>query len=106
MVHKIMKMNSEKLQELMRIEVRKETLILARKNSLYGDGTFSYNPNGQFEGISQGQSSIDSFTYTVGDGNGWTDTATVTIKINGLDDVPPSPTQKLLEIKGDPASAN
>ena len=79
------------------------TLGLVTNN---GDGTFGYNPNGQFEGLSQGQSSTDSFSYTVGDGNGWTDTAVVTIKINGLDDAPPPPTQKLLEIKGDPASAN
>ena len=52
------------------------------------DGTFSYDPNGAFEALSgpggatpQG---TDSFTYTL---NG-TDTATVTITLNGLNDAP------------------
>ncbi len=51
-----------------------------------GDGTFDYDPNGQFEDLADGETATDSFTYTVSDGNGGTSTATVTITINGADE--------------------
>ena len=51
-----------------------------------GDGTFAYDPNGQFEDLNDGDQDTDSFTYTVTDGKGGTDTATVTITINGVTD--------------------
>ena len=54
-----------------------------------GNGTVSYNPNGQFDELNTGDSVIDSFTYTVSDGNGGSDTATVNITINGVDDAGP-----------------
>jgi len=53
-----------------------------------GDGTFSYNPNGQFESLAAGETATDSFSYTVSDGNGGTDTATVSVTINGVNDAP------------------
>ena len=52
------------------------------------DGSFTYDPNGQFEYLQAGGSTTDSFTYTISDGNGGSDTATVTITINGVNDVP------------------
>ena len=52
------------------------------------DGSFTYDPNGQFEYLPAGGSTTDSFTYTVSDGNGGTDDATVTITITGLNDLP------------------
>jgi VCBS repeat-containing protein len=52
-----------------------------------GDGTFNYNPNGKFESLNAGDSATDSFTYTITDSQGNTDTATVTITINGVDDL-------------------
>jgi uncharacterized repeat protein (TIGR01451 family) len=52
------------------------------------DGSFTYDPGGQFEYLRAGGSATDSFTYTVSDGNGGTDTATVTITINGASDAP------------------
>jgi uncharacterized repeat protein (TIGR01451 family) len=52
------------------------------------DGTFSYDPNGQFEDLVEGESATDSFTYTVSDGAGGTDSATVTITITGMNDEP------------------
>ena len=51
-----------------------------------GDGTFSYDPNGQFESLNAGDSATDSFAYTVSDGNGGLDMATVTVTIDGVDD--------------------
>ena len=53
-----------------------------------GDGTFGYDPNGQFESLAVGETATDTFTYTVSDGNGGTDTATVTITITGANDGP------------------
>jgi uncharacterized repeat protein (TIGR01451 family) len=41
------------------------------------DGSFSYNPKAGFQGT-------DSFTYTVTDTTGQTDTATVTLNVNGM----------------------
>jgi len=52
------------------------------------DGSFTYDPDGQFEYLLTGNSTTDSFTYAVSDGNGGTDTATVTITINGVNDPP------------------
>ncbi|PLX39346.1 MAG: hypothetical protein C0606_02125 [Hyphomicrobiales bacterium] len=56
--------------------------------TLNADGTFAYDPNGRFEGLGTGESATDSFTYIVSDGNGGTDTATVTVTINGENDAP------------------
>ena len=64
-----------------------------------GDGTFTYDPNGQFEDLNDGDQATDSFAYTVSDGKEGTDTATVTITINGLDE-PPEPF--MLNISSDP----
>jgi VCBS repeat-containing protein len=52
-----------------------------------GDGTFTYDPNGQFETLAPGQSANDTFSYTMTDGNA-ADTATVTILISGMNDAP------------------
>ena len=52
-----------------------------------GDGTFNYDPNGQFDHLVFGQQATDRFTYTVADGNGGFDTARVTITVTG---VPPA----------------
>ncbi|HAO61977.1 MAG TPA: hypothetical protein DCQ90_08780 [Erysipelotrichaceae bacterium] len=48
--------------------------------TLNADGSFSYTPNANFNGI-------DSFTYTLSDGT-LTDTATVTITVNPVNDAP------------------
>jgi VCBS repeat-containing protein len=53
--------------------------------TLNADGTFAYDPNGQFEALNLGQTATDTFNYTIDDGNGGTDTATVTITVDGLD---------------------
>jgi len=52
------------------------------------DGSFTYDPNGQFESLAAGETSGDSFSYTVADGNGGTDTAVVTVTITGVNDAP------------------
>ncbi|MGR3321927.1 MAG: Ig-like domain-containing protein [Pseudooceanicola sp.] len=55
---------------------------------LNAEGSFDYDPNGVFETLSVGDSAIDSFTYTITDGNGLTDTATVTVTVDGVNDDP------------------
>ncbi|TEU16204.1 MAG: tandem-95 repeat protein [Dehalococcoidia bacterium] len=57
-------------------------------NAWDADGSFAYNPDGQFEYLQAGSSTTDSFTYTVSDSDGGTDTATVTITVNGVNDPP------------------
>ena len=52
------------------------------------DGSFTYDPHGQFEYLKAASSTNDTFTYAVSDGRGGTDTATVIITINGDNDVP------------------
>ncbi|RLE19895.1 MAG: hypothetical protein DRJ50_11605, partial [Actinobacteria bacterium] len=52
------------------------------------DGSFSYDPNGQFESLAVGETALDTFSYTVTDSNGGTDTATVTITLTGVNDAP------------------
>ena len=54
-----------------------------------GDGTFDYDPNGQFNSLSVGQSATETFTYDISDGEGGSDTGTVTITVNGVNDGPP-----------------
>jgi VCBS repeat-containing protein len=53
-----------------------------------GDGTFTYNPNGEFEALRAGQTATDQFLYTVTDAAGASSTATVTITITGQNDPP------------------
>ncbi|ELS05414.1 VCBS repeat-containing protein, partial [Xenococcus sp. PCC 7305] len=60
------------------------TLGLVTNN---GDGTFNYDPNGQFDFLKPGETASDTFIYTV-TANGETDTATVTITITGIEDAP------------------
>ncbi len=47
------------------------------------DGSFDYDPNGAFDGLDNGQTGSDSFTYQISDGQGGTDTATVNLTIDG-----------------------
>jgi hypothetical protein len=66
------------------------------------DGSLTYDPNGQFEYLQTGDSAIDSFTYTVSDDNGGTDTATVIITINGVNDPPVAVNDSAVTDEGTP----
>jgi len=59
---------------------------LARYTAV-NDNSFTYNPNGQFEWLENGETTVETFSYVVSDGT-LTDTATVTLTINGLNDAP------------------
>ncbi|MCG7985255.1 MAG: Ig-like domain-containing protein [Candidatus Thiodiazotropha lotti] len=64
------------------------TLASGAQVTFQANGTYSYNTNGQFEGLGAGGSVDDSFTYQISDGNGGSATATVTITVNGSNDIP------------------
>ena len=53
-----------------------------------GDGTFTYSANGTFEALADGETTTDTFTYTVTDNHGASDTETVTMTITGSNDAP------------------
>ncbi|MFT5526164.1 MAG: VCBS repeat-containing protein, partial [Pirellulaceae bacterium] len=56
---------------------------------LTGDGlSVNYDPRGRFDGLKVNEPSIDTFTYTVRDAFGGTSTATVTITVIGVNDIP------------------
>lgn len=52
------------------------------------DGGFVYNPNGEFESLDANQSENVTFTYQAIDGSGALQAATVTIRIDGVNDAP------------------
>ena len=51
-------------------------------------GSVTYDPSGQLETLAAGQTATETFDYTVSDGLGGTDTATVTVTIDGVNDAP------------------
>jgi len=65
----------------------------------------TYDPNGQFENLADGESTTDTFTYTVSDGHGGTDTATVTVTVTGANDAPNAVDDEATVGKDDPATA-
>ncbi len=56
--------------------------------SVNADGSYAYDPNGQFDYLQAGSSAGDSFTYTMMDSQGATSSATVSITVNGVNDSP------------------
>ncbi len=52
------------------------------------DGSYSFTPGAGFDALAVGESDTVTFTYTVSDGNGGVDTASVTITVNGLNEAP------------------
>ncbi|MFK7943051.1 MAG: Ig-like domain-containing protein [Paracoccaceae bacterium] len=51
------------------------------------DGSLIYTPDRQFPGNDEGLPGTDTFTYTISDGRGGQDTATVTVQVNA--NIPP-----------------
>ena len=65
-----------------------QTLPSGASVTINANGSYTYNPLAAFQGLSTGQTARDSFTYTMQDGAGAQDTATVNITINGISDAP------------------
>ena len=51
-------------------------------------GAFTYDPSSAFDFLAAGEFRTETFTYTLRDKGGYTDTATVTITIEGRNDTP------------------
>ena len=64
------------------------TLASGALLTLNADGSYTYDPNGQFESLDDTESDTDSFTYTASDGTAGSNGATVTITITGVNDAP------------------
>jgi VCBS repeat-containing protein len=60
------------------------TLTSGALLTLNSDGSYSYNPNGQFASLGVNQTATDSFTYTISDEKGETSSATATITVTGV----------------------
>jgi T1SS-143 domain-containing protein len=67
--------------------------------ALNADGTFTYTPNGNYNGP-------DSFVVTVSDGHGGTTTSTVSIGVTPVNDAPVAPNQALTTAEDTPLSGN
>jgi methionine-rich copper-binding protein CopC len=52
------------------------------------DGSWAYDPNGQYDSLGGGDSTTDAFSYTVADSNGDTAQGTITVTVTGLNDAP------------------
>ncbi|MBK8768818.1 MAG: tandem-95 repeat protein [Rhizobiales bacterium] len=55
---------------------------------MQANGTWSFQPNSTANTLAVGEVVIETVTYTVSDGNGGTDTATLDIEITGVNDAP------------------
>ncbi|MEL6125034.1 MAG: Ig-like domain-containing protein [Pseudomonadota bacterium] len=52
------------------------------------DGSYTFVPSADFVAMAQGETEQLTFTYSISDGNGGTDEATVTIDIEGINEAP------------------
>ncbi len=64
------------------------TLASGALLTVNADGTFSYDPNGQFDHLGEGASDVDAFVYTISDGFGGFSSATVSFSLAGVNDAP------------------
>ena len=58
------------------------------KFTIHADGSWHFNPDGDFDDLAPGETATTSIAYTVSDPSGLTDTATLTLTITGTDDAP------------------
>ncbi|MEF8843520.1 MAG: Ig-like domain-containing protein, partial [Haloarculaceae archaeon] len=56
--------------------------------NINADGSYDFDPGTDFDDLAVGESATTSVTYQVADGNGGTDTATLTVTVNGANDIP------------------
>lgn len=75
--------------------VRRETTLTLGSGAILAinnKGDYTYDPNGQYDYLQNGETATDSFTYTIADTSGATDSAVVTITITASASTkPPTP---------------
>ncbi|MCU0837671.1 MAG: Ig-like domain-containing protein, partial [Rhodospirillales bacterium] len=64
------------------------TLASGAVATLNADGTIGYDPRGGFARLRAGEQAADTFSYTVGDGQGGTAEARITVTVDGRNDAP------------------
>ena len=64
------------------------TLASGALLTINSDGSFDYDPNGQFEHLAVAETTTDGFSYQLSDAIGGVDTGSVTINITGENDNP------------------
>ncbi len=55
---------------------------------VHADGSYTFNPGTAFDNLAVGATRTTSITYTISDGEGGVDTATVTVTVTGVNDPP------------------
>ena len=73
---------------------------------LRANGSYSYDPNGSFEHLTDSQSTDDTFDYTIRDPGGLESTATVTITVNGVNDDPLATDNLAMTVKNSTVAGN
>ena len=72
--------------------------------TINGDGTFNFDPGGEFQGLDAGDTKDVTFTYTATDSQGVTsNTATATVAVTGLNDEPVAGNVTVAAIEDGPA---
>ena len=56
--------------------------------TINSDGSYTFNPNGDFDTLADGETQTTSVTYTITDSEGGTDTATLEVTVTGENDDP------------------
>ncbi len=56
--------------------------------TLNDDGSYMFDPGMAYNGLDEGETVVEVISYTVDDGNGGTDTATLTLTVTGSNDAP------------------
>ena len=56
--------------------------------TIEADGTFSFDTGSDFDSLAAGQTQTTTVNYTISDGEGGTDTATVTVVVSGANEAP------------------
>ncbi|MBU2357737.1 MAG: cadherin-like domain-containing protein, partial [Alphaproteobacteria bacterium] len=65
-----------------------DTTDLVGRATLNADGSIAYDAMGAYAGLKAGETAMTTLSYTVTDGRGSSDTATVTITVTGVNDAP------------------
>ncbi|WP_251865740.1 retention module-containing protein, partial [Achromobacter sp. Marseille-Q4962] len=56
--------------------------------TVYPDGSYVFNPNGEYKALGEGETAVSTVSYTITDPSGATSTATVAVTVTGVLDVP------------------
>jgi VCBS repeat-containing protein len=74
--------------DVLTVSAVSDTSTLGASVFIDGDGNVRYDPTGALQHLAAGVLATDTFSYTVDDGNGGSDSATVTLTVAGVNDAP------------------